>query len=491
MATQLPGLRRLPSAVGAAAVALVVILLELLLARGIAQPEVSRVVLLFLAVGALVFAFRFPLATALFFLGLTDFVFHPTYFAFELGPLSARPYELALVALLALSLLRPERRTWGGLAGGALATFLAVTLLSAALAVADGRAGATDVLTWGRPLFLLTFFYVVVRLFPAAEQRRQLLTGAVVLAAATGVVALAVAMGAGFGESLQSAGENAITTQEGLGSIERVRLVGLSAAYALFWYAVVRAAAARGASRGAWLVLLSGLALNIAVSFNRNMWLGLGIGLVLMAIVGGKLVRNRLLGAVAALGVGVVLVTAFGGASANNALIEPVIQRGTTLLQPDELSSERSFQDREYETKIAARAARDNPVLGVGIGAEFDVFVIEQVGPHSFLVTPQLYLHNQYIYLLLIGGVPGLLAFVLFLLTPVVKSIRRRPRAPAIAACGVGIGLIMISAVVAIYFTVADMTAVLGMLAGVIVADSETRAATGARSDLVVAEPVG
>lgn len=481
-----PPARRLPDAARAAAFALGALLLELVLARGLAQPETSRVVLLFLGVAALAFAFRFPLATALFFLALTDFVFHPTYFDFELGPLSVRPHELVLAALLAFSLLRPERRTWGGVAGGALAAFLAIVLLSAGLALADGRAGAADILTWGRSLFLLTFFYVVVRLFPAPEQRRQLLTGAAVLAAAAGVVALAVALGAGFGESLQSAGENAITSQEGLGSIERVRLVGLSAAYGLFWYAVVRATAAGpGRARIGWLLLLAGLAVNIAVSFNRNMWLGLGLGLVLMAVVGGNLVRSRLLAAVAALAVGVVLVTAFGGASASNSLIDPVVQRGTTLLQPDELSSERSFQDRQYETEIALDAAEDNLIFGVGIGAEFDVFVIEQIGPHSYQVSPQLYLHNQYIYLLLIGGVPGLIAFVLFLLVPVVKSMQRRPRDPAIAACGVGIALIMISAAVAIYFTVGDMTALLGMLAGVIVADAQNQAAAGEQSGLL------
>ena len=38
-----------------------------------------------------------------------------------------------------------------------------------------------------------------------------------------------------------------------------------------------------------------------------------------------------------------------------------------------------------------------------------------------------------------------------------------------------GIALIMVSAVVAIYFTVEDMTAVLGLLTGVLVADAEGR----------------
>jgi hypothetical protein len=75
----------------------------------------------------------------------------------------------------------------------------------------------------------------------------------------------------------------------------------------------------------------------------------------------------------------------------------------------------------------------------------------------------------------LISGIPGLIAFVLFLGLSVTTAWRRTPRDPAVAALGIGIALIMVSAVVAIYFTVIDMTAVLGLLTGVIVADSEGR----------------
>ena len=64
------------------------------------------------------------------------------------------------------------------------------------------------------------------------------------------------------------------------------------------------------------------------------------------------------------------------------------------------------------------------------------------------------------------------------------RSFRRAPIDPAITACGVGIAMIMISSVVAIYFSVEDMTAVLGLLAGVIVADLDGRASEGLDSGL-------
>jgi O-antigen ligase len=103
----------------------------------------------------------------------------------------------------------------------------------------------------------------------------------------------------------------------------------------------------------------------------------------------------------------------------------------------------------------------------------------------GYILVPQLFLHNQYLYLVLIAGVPGLIAFLFFLLTPLVAVVRRVPRDPAITACGVGIAAIMLSAVVAIYFTVENMTAVLGLLTGVIIADRDDRAAAGQSSGLL------
>ncbi len=65
------------------------------------------------------------------------------------------------------------------------------------------------------------------------------------------------------------------------------------------------------------------------------------------------------------------------------------------------------------------------------------------------------------------------------------RSLKRSPTDPAITACGVGIATIMISSIVAIYFSVEDMTAILGLLAGVIVADWETRASDALDSELI------
>lgn len=466
-----------------------VLLAEALLAHVVVGPQATRLLLLCVAVLGAAFVLRFPLATALVFLALTDFIFFPTFFAFPLGSIGVRPPELILTALLAIALVRPERRSWGGGAGIALAVFLALVAASALLAIGAGRTGLTAAFNSARPIYLLAFFYVVVRLFPRPEQRRTLLAGAAALAALTGVVALMSSLGVGFADSLVGSGNQVVGVEGAFNAIERVRLPGLSAGYALFWFVVVQILSRHSSKRLAWTLACAGIALDIVVSFNRNMWIGLAIGLVLMTLVGGQAVRRRLAAALATLVAVVALSLLLGGSTAGNSTVEPIVQRGQTLLNPAKTGQENSLTEREHETTKAWGAVESHLLLGIGAGAPFGISSIHTLTSGGFIVgyltEPQLFLHNQYLYLVLIAGVPGLIAFVLFLGIPLISGLRRAPGDPAIAACAVGLALIMISSVVAIYFTVADMTAVVGLLAGVLVADREGPAAVGEASGLV------
>lgn len=476
--------QRVPDAVRVAAFLLAALLLEAVLARALAGSGSAKPLLLLVGVAGIAFVFRFPIATAFILFCLTDFIFYPTFFAFEVGPLSVRPHELALVGLLFLAAVRPKRQTWGGAPGLALAAFLAMLALAGGLALLDGRAPLTDIFNWARPFALLTFFYVVVRLFPGPRERRLLLTGGVVVGAVAGIVALVVALGAGVGETLSGGGETIVKEEEGAAGLLRVRLAGLSMAYALFWFAVVRLLTAGQGRRLGWGLGLVGMVLAIAISFNRNMWLGLIAGLVLMMVVGGPFVRNRLTAAIAVSIAGIVLLASLGSAT-DSRVLDPVVKRGSTLFNPRKVQQSSSLADRGQETRIAWPKAQRHLVTGIGPGVNFGVYNLDFVGPHSVKVEPQLFLHNQYLYLLLICGVPGLLAFLLFLAIPVAQAFRRAPIDPAITACGVGIAMIMISSIVAIYFSVEDMTTVLGLLTGVIVADREGPAADAAPSELI------
>lgn len=468
-----PSLRsdQIRSSLRTGAVALAVLLLEATLAAGLVNDRFSRLLLLFAAVIGIAAIFRFPMAAAVTLLGFTDFIFLPEFLTFPVGSIDVRLYELVVAGLLLVALVQPQRRTWGGAAGGFLAVFLLLVVVSGVEAVSSGRAEPSDVLAWGRPLGLLTFFYVVVRLLPSREERRTLLLGASIIAALTGVVALLVSLGWSFGEVLEGDGTQVVREEEGVGGVQRVRLAGLSLGYALFWYVATQIVLTDGARRLGWGVLLGGIALDIVVSFNRNMWLGLVVGLLLMLLVAGPRVRGRFAIAIAIGVTGIAAITAIGG-SGEDRLLDPVVTRASTILSPGEVTRESSLQDRQDETSLAWEFARDNPALGVGAGAPFGVYTYERAGTYSLVRTPQLFLHNQYLYLVLVSGVGGLIAFLGFLGTPLLTAARRSPRDPTLTACAVGIAMIMVSSVVAIYFTVENMTTVLALLAGIIVADA-------------------
>lgn len=465
--------RRAAEPLRIAAFAVVVLALELILAHG-AVGEGATKYLLLLAGGFVVAAvLRFPLQSALVYFAFTDFIFYPLHFAHQVGPLNVRPYEVILAILFVLAVARPKRRTWGGFTGGALLAFFLLLALASGIAVEAGRVNVTEAFNWARAMTLLSFFWVVIRLFPTPKDRQTLLTGLSIIAAATGIFALLIFAGAGLGEYLQEEA-NALREQ---GSAERVRLPGLSAGYGLFWYAMVQTANREGRDRLWWLLIFSGITVDIIVSFNRNMWVGIILGFVVIMIVGTLRFRKQV--AVGVLVVATVLTFfVLVGGTAGNEAIEPVIERGATLVNPGKTSEESSLESRALETKLAWREAKANPVFGVGPGASFGVYLLEGVRGRDGAVIgyhhqPQLFLHNQYLYLILIAGVPGLIAFILFLGSAVARAIRQRKKDLAIVACGVGVAMIMVSSFVAIYFSVVDMTVVLGLLAGVIVASDE------------------
>lgn len=461
-----------PELLRAAAFAIAVLVVELLLARGVTGPQISRYVYLFVGLFAVAFVFRFPLATTLVFFVLSDSIFFPLHFAHQLGAVNVRPYEVILVLLVLLAAVRPKRRTWGGTAGGALAVFFVFVAISAALGIVTGGVSLTEAFNWSRPLAPLTLFYVVIRRLPSPQERRVLIAGLATVAAATGIVALLASTGAAF--STLPRETNGIV-EEAKGGVERVRLPGLSAGYALFWFTAMQISVGRGFSRLRWFALLVGIGIDIVVSYNRNMWIGIGLGMVLMAVLAGPAVRSRLATAIAVLLSGFVIFALLGGSAAERTF-EPILKRGATLVSPSKTSQENSLESRALETSEAWSEFKRHPIFGVGAGASFGVYLNEPVKVAGVIVgitrLPQQYLHNQYLYLLLISGPGGLIAFLVFLGVPLAYALRRRGD-PDLLALGVGIAMIGASAFVAIYFSVVDMTAVLGLLTGAITAYSQ------------------
>lgn len=449
-----------------AALVAAVLLAEAILAAGIVMPRLLPLVALVAGAGVVWLFARFPVAGIASALVLVCSALPQATVEIPAGPVELRPYELVLGAVLAAALIAPRRRTWGGTAGIALGAFLALAALSALIGIQEGRVSLSDAFQWGRGFGVLTLFYAVVRLVPERRDLERLMTLAAVIAAGTGLAALAIKAGLPAERLLGSEADLYLRSDSGagIGGAERIRLPGVALAFGLVWWISLRLVGSSGMARLGWSVLLAGTVVNLALSFNRNMWAAALIGLVLILVLGGVSLRRPLIAGLvvlAGLTAGLVLL---GPGIDRTSPLQPFVERGRTLLDPAQVQRESSLQDRQNETEQAWETFVRDPVLGVGVGTGFGAFTFERSGA-SGVISQQRFLHNQYLYLLLIAGIPGLVAFLLFVGGVVSRALRRRDDVDVLV-WGVGVVMVMISAFFMISFADSNMAAGLALLAG-------------------------
>jgi O-antigen ligase len=449
-----------------------ILLLELGAGAALADPRLERLLVLVAAVLGLAFVFTFPLASCIGLMFVAASIFHGSYFTWAVGPIDVHLEELIFGALAVVAVVAPRRQTWGGGAGAALAVFLGSVALAGCLGVQAGRVSASDAIAWARPLMFYGSFWLVLRLFPDPRELRTLLVAGLACGALTGVLALVLQFSSTLIDAFQGTGGQQIYTQAaeaGLGGLKRIREPGLAFSYLLFWWSVVAVIAARPGHRLALATLATVSALDLLLSFNRNMWLGVIFGLALMLGLSGTHVRRRLLGGVTLAGAAIVLMfTVVGGDSAGSQGLEPIVERAASVLTPQQLGEESSLRDRAEETAQAWRTVQAHPVLGVGAGADFGVRFNHQEAEGVWVNTVQRFLHDQWLWLLLIGGVPALLSYVAFVATILARAWRRSARTPSQTALGAGIATVMLSAFVMPYLGIKEFCVALGVVAAVV-----------------------
>jgi O-antigen ligase len=474
-----PRLHRRPATIALAAAA--VVLVELAVAAGVSDPRFARLGLLLAACAGIAAVLALPLGATIALLVAASSLFHAAFFARPLGPVDVRLPEVLLLSLLVAALAAPRRQTWGGVPGAALGVFLGVVALSGTLAVLAGRVSATDAFNWGRPLVFYASFWVVLRLFPDAASLRRLLLTALACGALTGVLAMVLQLAPGLVDTFQGPGGQQIYTQAteaGLGSLKRIRQPGLALSYMLFWWSLLAAMTARPGLRTLMWLLVGASCIDILLSFNRNMWLGLVFGIALMLVLSGVHLRRRIVAGVV-LGVAAAVLTfAVVGNGGDSAQLDPIVARAGTVLSPQELSSESSLRDRTLETAQAWRTIQAHPLTGVGVGADFGVRFNHDEGNGIWVNTVQHFLHDQWLWLLLIGGIPALLAFATFIAAVLARAWSRRARTLSQTALGTGLAMVAVSAFVQPYLGVQEYCLGIGVVAAVLVRAHELELAS-------------
>lgn len=391
----------------AAGVVLAEAVLGMALATGYGRMAAAAV----LGAAALALLIRLPFAAACALFVLAASALDDSAPQLVLAGRTVYPYELVLAGLLALALARPRQRTWGGACGLALALFLGMLAVSSLVAVRFGGADLNNVVLWGRVFFVLTFFWVVVRLFPTRAEVLRLVKAATIIGGLSGFVAVLFALGVDHEVLFKDSGDTIVS---GDGTLRRVRLPGLALSFTLLWLALLYVV--RGTRpRWLWWTVLAGSLLNVLLSQNRNMWVA-GIGcLGVLLLVAGPRPRARVIVALATLGASLaLLVTVPYTSESALRVVAPLVERGQTLLDPRRVAREDSLKDRARENRSAWASVREQPLLGVAPGVPWGLYMVDRSGPVP-LAVPQLFLHNQYLYLLVITGVPGLVLFATFL----------------------------------------------------------------------------
>src|SRR4051794_716498 len=428
------GRRRVPAGVWLGATAAAVLFAELCVGAALVEPRLARLLLLVVAVLGLAFVFTFPLASCVGLFFIVASIFHGSFFTWSLGPLQLHLGELVLLALALVAVVAPRRQTWGGAAGAALAVFLGSVAVAAWLGLQAGRVTPSDAVSWARPLLFYVSFWIVLRLFPDPQQLRTLLIAGLACGAVTGSLALVLQFATSLVDTFQGAGGQQVYTQTaeaGLGALKRIREPGLAFSYILFWWSLVAVIAAPRGRRWLLATLAAVSALDLLLSFNRNMWLGLMFGLALMVGLSGVHVRRRLLGSLGLALAAIALMFSVVGGSGSSQGLEPIVERAATVLTPQQLGEESSLRDRAEETKQAWQTAQAHLAVGVGPGADFGVRFNHQEGPGVWTNTVQRFLHDQWLWFLLIGGAPALVAYLAFIGTILARAWSRPTRTPS------------------------------------------------------------
>jgi O-antigen ligase len=455
--------------------ALAAALAELALAHALSGPGLGRPLALVGAVLALAVVFTYPIAGAAGLLVVTASIFYSSYFTWSVGPVQIHLEEVVFAALALVALVAPRRQTWGGAPGVALGAFLALVVVASWVGVQAGRVSVRDAFDWARPLAFYASFWLTLRLFPDVRSMRRLLLIGLACGALTGVLSIVLQFSPSLASHFQGSGGQEIYTQAvqaGLGGLKRIREPGLACSYVLFWWALFAAMSARGGRRALLSALIALSAINLALSFNRNMWLGLLFGLAITLGYAGVRIRHRLLTSIAVAVTAVALTFTLVG-SRSSVQLDPILARATTVLTPSQVGEESSLRDRARETSQAWQTIKQHPVFGVGPGADFGVRFNHEDSTGLWVNTVQLFLHDQWLWLMLIGGVPAMLAFLTFLGLVLSKAWGRRSRTLSQLALGTGIAMVMLSAFVMPYLGLHEFALMLGIVAAVIVRSHE------------------
>lgn len=344
------------------------------------------------------------------------------------------------------------------------AVFLLAVVGGVAVGVENGSSVHTAALDMRLMLFYAAFWPALAALARGRRTVFRLVSAGVVVVVLLQVAQVVVGPSTRF-FLIASADVTSSLTSDGTGFL-RVRPPGLTTVYVVAGFALARViwGPARGRMAG-WAMVAVTLS-GVILSLNRNMLLGLVLGLCAAALVAPQ--RHRFV--VMAAGVTMVLagfvLLAQGSAVESNA----IVSRVASITNYSQLQTQ-TLDDRYYENGIALQRIRAHPLGGLGWGPDYGAMLLSS--DDGFLVSqPRPFMHEQYLWIWMRAGLIGLLALIAMLAIGIWNGARwcrqRHGEEDAWLGAGVVVALVAMAASsnVAIYLTPPDSTVPLvGVLA--------------------------
>ncbi len=438
----------------------VVALLVIVGTRVLQKPQlvlgiVSGVVYLFLA-------FRLPEYAILLLLAITSSIINPDYLpVLHLSSISFQIPDLLLGVLLLVTFLRmtsPSRH-------GFYPSPLFVPLLLFTLALVIGVLNAilihgmsmNAVMRNVRPLIQWLLLIPVVQLVDSEQAVKRLIVGLCGLGVLFVAGIIIHDLVPSFPDMILPVNDPTLVTVDSeIGGVNRVyldadRLLYVMIPIALAWLALNSGAIGQAALQSARTrpIETAGMliALGLAVfwllrSFQRNYWgtAALNVVLLFLLLTGRqrlRLVRHLL--PLALIGVVAALVLAMAMPQAVDRLVGASVGRAASL-DPTTLATDSSIQWRESEIQYAMVQVVHSPIIGIGIATPYrPPLVVEESG--SYLLD--YFVHNTYLWLMVMMGLVGLIPFLWLCLAFTARALvkQRTIRDPILRGFVLGLGV--------------------------------------------------
>lgn len=382
--------------------------------------------------------------------------------------------DILLVATVGGALWRRPWRRWPTAVRRfqiALALMLLLALIPTIVSALHGHDAAREALDGYKDLLFISVG-LTVALELSGRVWWPVVNTAVVLAAAVAFLSILAAASGSIGQLLTSFDASAVvnaTADLTVGTTSRIRLPGLFFVYAMTLPTLVMVLLIKDKWRwmrlGALLLMIGA----IAVSLNRNMYLGGAAGLLVTLLVGGPRLRYRVLVVAATAGAIIAIVVQSTVAPAVTAEVAARAQSAltTSVLQTSSLT------DRRDEFAHAFTSIAQHPWTGVGWYQAYGSMVND---------APRLYVEDWYLHVATDLGIPVALAFLVVVTVLLGYGIRQGRRATrtldrAMVAAGVGsLVALLLSCLVGTYLQDPNSMTAFGFTCGVVLV-------TGLRAD--------